>query len=332
VRLKNKLDPAYANLGPDEILNALNSLNYRDNGEILALNSYENRVYRLGLEDDSNIVIKFYRPERWCDLAIMEEHQFAQELVKLDIPIIEPVKINNKTLHHYKSFRFSLWECFGGRAPDLDNDETLKQLGRLVARIHLHSEFSKFEYRPTLDIQSYGYQSTKFLLDNSFIPPDIDRAYTSIISDLFENIKKCFKTCGGYKAFKIHGDLHPSNILTQNEMIKIVDLDDARNGPSIQDLWMFLSGSREDQEKQMTLLLEGYEEFRTFDYRELHLIEALRSLRMLHYTAWIAKRWDDPAFKIAFPWFGTPRFWDDHILSLREQLSLTQEPPLNILL
>tara|TARA_B110000003_G_scaffold12145_1_gene12206 strand:- start:4957 stop:5955 length:999 start_codon:yes stop_codon:yes gene_type:complete len=330
VKIKKKLDPAYANLGPDEILNALNSLNYRDNGEILALNSYENRVYRLGLEDDSNIVIKFYRPKRWSDLAIKEEHHFAQELVKLDIPIIEPMKIDNKTLHYYKSFRFSLWRCFGGRAPDLDNDEILKQLGRLVARIHLHSEMSQFEYRPNLDIHSYGYQSTKFLLENSFIPPDIDEAYRSIIDDLFTNIKRCFTACGSYKIFKIHGDLHPSNILTQDKTIKIVDLDDARNGPAIQDLWMFLSGERAEQERQMTLLLDGYEEFRTFNYRELHLIEALRSLRILHYTSWIAKRWDDPAFKIAFPWFGTPRFWDDHILSLREQLSLTQEPPLNL--
>ncbi len=325
-----KIDSDYSNLNPHEILAALNTLKYKDNGQILALNSYENRVYRIGLECGKNIVVKFYRPNRWSDSTINEEHEFTKELHNLGIPVIAPMTINNKTLHYYKSHRFSVWECFGGRAPNLDNKDTLKQIGRLVGRIHLHGEIKQFDFRPDLNIETYGYESEKFLLENMFIPIELENTYISIIDQLLDNIKTCFDYCGDYQNIRLHADLHPSNILTQGEMIKIVDLDDARNGPAIQDLWMFISGEKPDQQLQFTSLLEGYEEFRSLNLKELHLIEALRTLRIMHYTAWIAKRWGDPAFKIAFPWFDTPRFWDDHILSLREQTSLMQETPLNL--
>ena len=199
-----------------------------------------------------------------------------------------------------------------------------------MSRIHLHGEIKKFDFRPDLNIETYGYESEKYLLENMFIPIELENTYISIIDQLLDNIKTCFDCCGNYQNIRLHADLHPSNILTQGEMIKIVDLDDARNGPAIQDLWMFISGEKSDQQLQFTSLLEGYEEFRNLNLKELHLIEALRTLRIMHYTAWIAKRWDDPAFKIAFPWFDTPRFWDDHILSLREQTSLMQESPLDL--
>jgi|TARA_B110000116_G_scaffold52071_1_gene43613 Ser/Thr protein kinase RdoA (MazF antagonist) len=330
VRNHKKLDPAYANLGPHEILAALNTLDFTDNGQILALNSYENRVYRVGLESGLNIVLKFYRPNRWSDLSINEEHEFTKELVDLGIPVIAPMIINKKTLHRYKSYRFSIWECFGGRSPNLDDKGTLRQIGRLVARIHLHGELKEFDFRPDLNIKTYGFESKKYLIENMFIPQELENTYISIIDNLLDNIRTCFEHAGNYQKIRLHADLHPSNILTQGEKIKIVDLDDARNGPAIQDLWMFISGEKSEQQLQFTTLLEGYEEFRSLNLKELHLIEALRTLRIMHYTAWIAKRWDDPAFKKAFPWFDTSRFWDDHILSLREQTWLMQEAPLDL--
>ena len=330
MRNDQKTETDYSNLNPHEILAALNTLKYEDNGQILALNSYENRVYRVGLESGENIVVKFYRPNRWSDSTINEEHEFTKELLNLGIPVIAPMTINRKTLHHFKSHRISVWECFGGRAPNLDNKDTLKRIGRLVGRMHLHGEIKKFDFRPDLNVETYGHESEKFLLDNMFIPIDLEDTYISIIDQLLDNIKICFDYCGNYQNIRLHADLHPSNILTQGENIKIVDLDDARNGPAIQDLWMFISGEKSDQQLQFTSLLEGYEEFRNLNLKELHLIEALRTLRIMHYTAWIAKRWNDPAFKIAFPWFDTPRFWDEHILSLREQTSLMQEAPIDI--
>ena len=319
---------AFNELHPEQILTTIDELGYRCDGRFLTLNSYENRVYQVGQEDGPPLVAKFYRPGRWPDAAILEEHAFCQELASNDIPVVAPLASGGRTLHHCGPFRLSVSPCRGGRAPDLDNEVLLTQIGRLIARIHLVGDTSAFVHRPKLDVDEYGQQSCDFLLEHDFIPRELRDAYEGLREHLFANIAACFARAGGIVNLRIHGDFHPGNVLVAGEMVHIVDLDDTRTGPAVQDLWMFLSGDRHEQTPQLETLLSGYEEFRSFDARELHLVEALRTLRIIHYAAWIARRWDDPAFRIAFPWFDTHRYWDEHILSLREQVSLMEEPPL----
>lgn len=319
---------AFAELQPDDILDSLEHIGFRCDGRFLALNSYENRVYRIGIEDDDPVVAKFYRPGRWSDEAILEEHSFTAELADQEIPVVAPLSIDGVTLHHHGPFRFSVSPCRGGRAPELDDVDLQKQLGRLVARIHLQGETSSFRHRPSVDIDSYGVESADFLLDEGFIPTELFDNYEGIVEHLLDNVSACYDRAGSIRNIRLHADFHPSNVLVDEQQLHIVDLDDARSGPAMQDLWMFLSGDRNEQQEQLTNLLDGYQEFRQFDAREINLIEALRSLRMLHYAAWVAGRWEDPAFKIAFPWFNSGRYWDEHILMLREQTALMQEPPL----
>ena len=305
---------AFAELAPDDVLEALEALGLRCDGRLLTLNSYENRVYQVGIEGQKPVVAKFYRPARWDDDAILEEHRFMRELADLDVPVVPPLTLEDRTLHRHGAFRLSVSECHGGRAPDLDNFAMLRQLGRLVARIHLHGETRDFDHRPDIDIESFGYASADYLLDHDFLPAELTDAYESIIELLFDGIEAAFQRANPVRHIRLHGDFHPGNVLVQEDRLHIVDLDDARGGPAVQDLWMFVSGDRHEQTPQLETLLEGYEEFRRFDASELNLIEALRTLRIMHYAAWIARRWDDPAFKIAFPWFDTPRYWDGHIL------------------
>ncbi len=319
---------AYANLQPEQIIAALEDLGYRCDGRFLALNSYENRVYQIGIEDAVPVVAKFYRPARWSNAEILEEHEFALELADAELPIVAPFVHNGATLLKSASFRFAVYPCRGGRSPELDDYDLSRQLGRLVARIHLIGAVHEFRERPTIDIQSYGSSSCDYLLENEFIPYDLEAAYETVSEQVLDEVEACQSRAGSARQLRIHADFHPGNVLVAGEQIHIVDLDDARRGPAVQDLWMFLSGDQAEQAPQLAALLEGYEDFRRFDARELHLIEALRSLRILHYAAWLARRWSDPAFKIAFPWFAGQRYWDEHILSLREQVALMQEPPL----
>jgi len=318
----------YLGLQPDDILDAVDHLGYRSDGRLLALNSYENRVYRVGIEDNAPIVTKFYRPARWSDAAILEEHEFAIELSNQDIPIVPPNVHAGKSLHFHGLFRFCVSEFRGGRTPELDDMHLLRQIGRLVARIHRCGETRCFEHRPSLDIESYGVRSRDYLLDNGMIPGELVPAYDSICEHLFDGIRGCYARAGDARELRLHADFHPSNVLVDGETVHIVDLDDTRMGPAVQDLWMFLSGDRGEQTPQLEELLEGYTEFRNFDARELHLIEALRTLRIMHYAAWLAKRWRDPAFQRAFPWFNSHKYWDDHVLALREQAALMEEAPL----
>lgn len=319
---------AFTDLQPEEIVATLERTGFDCDGRFLALNSYENRVYQVGIEDDRPVVAKFYRPGRWTDQAIQEEHDFAIDLADQDIPLVAPLEIDGETLLHSGPFRLAVYPCRGGRAPDLDNYELLNQLGRLVARIHLTGETSSFQHRPRIDIDSYGVTSIDYLLDNDFIPDDNREAYESIVEFVLDGIEACYARAGATQEIRLHGDFHPGNVLVDRDRLHIVDLDDARHGPAVQDLWMFMSGDRAEQTPQLEALLEGYQMFRHFDARELHLVEALRSLRIMHYAAWLARRWGDPAFKIAFPWFDSRRYWDDHVLALREQVALMQEPPL----
>ncbi len=319
---------AYQQLQPDDILDAVEQAGYRCDGRLLALNSYENRVYRVGLEDAPPLVAKFYRPARWSDEAIREEHGYASELAQAEISVVEPLATRGETLHCHGEFRFALYPCHGGHAPELDRPALLRQIGRLVGRIHLLGSQHGFEHRPGLDLASYGIASRDFLLETGFIPAELQPAYQSLCEDLFTAIGYCYERAGHPPDIRLHGDFHPGNVLVLEDRIHIVDLDDARMGPAVQDIWMFLSGDRSEQMPQLDELLGGYSEFCRFDARQLHLIEALRSLRIMHYAAWIARRWEDPAFRLAFPWFNTNRYWDEHILSLREQLAAMQEPPL----
>lgn len=321
---------AFADLRPEDIVATLTDLGFDCDGRFLALNSYENRVYQIGIEDARPVVAKFYRPARWSDEAIIEEHQFSLDLADQEIPVVPPMKLDGETLKHSHHYRLAVFPCRGGRAPDLDNYELLSQLGRLVARIHLEGETVAFQHRPRIDIDSYGVNSIDFLIENDFIPDDNRDAYDSIAEHVLDGVEACFERANGAAEIRLHGDFHPGNVLVNNERLHIVDLDDCRHGPAVQDLWMFLSGDRAEQTPQLEALLKGYRAFRRFDARELHLIEALRSLRIMHYAAWLARRWEDPAFKIAFPWFDSRRYWDDHVLALREQVALMQEPPLEL--
>lgn len=320
---------AFQSLGPDDLLDAVESIGYRCDGRFLALNSYENRVYQIGIEDDRPLVAKFYRPNRWTDAAILEEHIFTQELAAEEIPVIAPIADDKgETLHHHGPFRFALYPLRGGRAPELDRPDHLEQLGRFIGRIHAIGRTRDYKYRPTLDIRHFGVESYQFLLEIGIIPVELTLAYRSLAEELVERIKTCFSRAEKIGIIRLHGDCHPGNILWRDDGPLIVDFDDARMGPAIQDLWMFLSGDRDYMTRRLTDLLDGYTEFCDFDARELHLVEALRTLRMMYYAAWIARRWDDPAFPAAFPWFNTARYWDDHILSLREQAALMDEPAL----
>ncbi len=320
---------AFAELLPEQILDSVESQGYLCDGHLLALNSYENRVYQIGIEDAPMVVGKFYRPGRWSDEAILEEHVFSRELAELEIPLVPPL-LNQagESLHRFGPFRFSLYPRRGGRAPDLEDADLLEQMGRFIARLHLVGEMRPFEHRPTLSIEEFGENAYRYLLDEGFIPDDLRPAYQSLCEDLILRIRQIWERAGTLDRIRLHGDCHPGNILWTDAGPHIVDLDDARNGPAIQDLWMFLSGDRAHQQARLEDVLVGYTQFREFDSRELHLIEPLRTLRMIHYAAWLARRWQDPAFPRAFSYFNTERYWGEHILALREQAALLDEPPL----
>lgn len=320
---------AFATLGPDNILDAVESLGYRCDGHLLALNSYENRVYQVGIEDSAPLVGKFYRPGRWSDAAIQEEHDFSRDLDELEVPLVPPLRdAEGRSLHRHGPFRFALYTRRGGRAPDLEDPDLLEQMGRFVARLHNAGALRLFEHRLTLTVEGLGEKSYRYLLEQGFIPPQLEQAYRSLAEDLIEQVRACFARAGSPLYLRLHGDCHPGNILVTDAGLHIVDLDDARMGPAVQDLWMFLSGDRAHMTARLADVLEGYTQFRDFDPRELHLIEALRTLRMMHYAAWLARRWGDPAFPRAFPYFNTERYWGEHILALREQAALMSEPAL----
>ena len=319
----------YDALTPDIILGATEIFGGRCTGALLALNSYENRVYRIDREEMPPVVGKFYRPGRWSDEQILEEHSFSQELAEHEIPVVAPLIHNGRTLHEYHNFRFSLFPWQPGRAPELRNDSDRELVGRYLGRLHKLGATKPFQYRPTLDIKSFGHDPVRYLLDNDFLPNYLYEPYQSLTKQLLQQITRAFDNNKNIQNIRLHGDCHLSNLLWTDTGAYLVDLDDCRMGPAIQDLWMLLSGQREEMESQLKAVLTGYTQFSTFNIYELALIEPLRTLRMLHYSAWLARRWDDPAFPRNFPWFNTQRYWEEQILALREQQALLDEPPLN---
>lgn len=322
-------EQTFGDLTPDTLLDAVESVGVHCDGRFLALNSYENRVYRIGVTDAEPVVAKFYRPGRWSDAAILEEHRFTLALAAEEIPVIPPWQdAAGSTLHRHGSFRFALYACRGGRPPELDDPTHLEQLGRFIARVHALGAVQPFQHRTRVDIESLAVVPRRFLLEQGFIPAYLVPAYETLTADLIVQIESWFKRAGAVREIRLHGDFHPGNVLWTAQGPHIVDFDDARMGPAVQDLWMFLSGDRPYMTARLGDLLEGYTQFFDFNPAELQLIEPLRTLRMIHYAAWIASRWEDPAFPRAFPWFNTNRYWEEHIGSLREQAALMNEPPL----
>ncbi len=313
----------YAALTPEVVLDALSALGLRPDGRMLALSSYENRVYQIWLEEDPPVVVKFYRPDRWSEAQIDEEHAFAHELAEREIPVVAPQSSSS-----FGGFRLAVYPRRGGRTPELDDPKALEWIGRFMGRIHAVGSSRPFQFRESLTPNTFGHYARAYLLSSAFIPADLLEAWKAVTQQAMQLVEACCERAGAVKAIRLHGDCHPGNILWTDAGPHFVDLDDSRMGPAMQDLWMLLSGDRAAMSLQLRAVLDGYEQFMQFDRKELNLLEALRTLRLIHYSAWIARRWDDPAFPAAFPWFNTQRYWQDRILELREQIALMQEEPL----
>jgi len=326
----NKNAP-YAGLTPDEVLNAVDSAGWRTDGSQLALNSYENRVYQVGVEDAKPLVVKFYRPGRWTDAAILEEHAFTAELAELEIPAVPPIAHSDgRTLLQHAGYRFAVFPRQGGRAPDLESEDNLEWMGRFMGRIHAVGRTKPFHHRHVIGPDTYGRIPRDWLLESPYIPGDLKPRYKEVTDLLLAGITRCYERAGEITTLRLHGDCHPGNVLWTDEGPHFVDFDDSGTGPAVQDLWMLLSGERQEMQLQLAAVLEGYNQFADFDPSELWLVEALRTLRMMHYACWIARRWDDPAFPRAFPWFDGPRYWEEHLQALREQVPLLDEPALEV--
>jgi Ser/Thr protein kinase RdoA (MazF antagonist) len=315
----------YASLTPEVVLDAICAIGQRPDGRLLSLNSYENRVYQVWLEDAPPVVAKFYRPQRWSDAQIDEEHAFAHELAQREIPVVAPTHCAS-----HAGFSFAVYPRRGGRTPELDDASTLEWIGRFIGRIHAVGATQPFKHRDALNPRSFGDEPRAWLLEHGLIPPDLLEAWKAVTEQALRGVQHCYQRAGEVRTIRLHGDCHAGNVLWTDDGPHFVDLDDARMGPAIQDLWMLLSGERASMTRQLGKLLAGYEDFMALDRRELHLLEALRTLRLIHYSAWIARRWDDPAFPAAFPWFNTQRYWQDRILELREQIALMDEAPLAV--
>jgi Ser/Thr protein kinase RdoA (MazF antagonist) len=350
--------PPYAALTPDVVLNSVDAVGLRTTGTLLALNSYENRVFQLGVEGEDDrpgyVVAKFYRPARWSDAQILEEHAFVADLAAREVPAVPALVIDGATLHHAEGYRFSLFPRQGGRVPNLDDDDVLEWIGRFIGRIHAAGSVQPYTARPRLDVETFGVEPRTVLMAGDWLPRELREVYAGVSQQALDGVRRAFDRAGEVRQLRLHGDVHEGNVLwtdgaavsppgrpkgeslsAQREGSRVagphfVDFDDSRMGPAVQDLWMLLGRERDEQLQRLAALVAGYEDFAEFNRRELHLIEALRTLRLIHYSAWIAGRWTDPAFPAAFPWFGTQRYWEERILELREQIAAMDEAPLTV--
>jgi Ser/Thr protein kinase RdoA (MazF antagonist) len=336
----------YAGLNPDVVLDALDGVGLRGDGRLIQLNSYENRVFQVFLEDGRVVVTKFYRPGRWSDDQIAEEHAFAAELAEKEIPVAPswPLSVEadrergvslsaaSPTLGRIATpagdYRFSVSARLGGRAPELEDMATLEWLGRFIGRMHAVGATATFQHRLRLDAKTFGSDARDWLIEHDVVPPDASTAWRQVVDVALNAVNEAFDKVGNHRTLRLHGDCHLGNVLWTGDGPHFVDLDDAVMGPATQDLWMLLSGERAAMTRQLAAVLDGYESFMDFDWRELRLVEPLRTLRMLHHSAWIARRWNDPAFPPAFPWFESPAYWAEQTTRLREQIAAMAEPPL----
>jgi len=310
------------------VLAIAEQLELSPDGRLFALNSYENRVYRVGREDDEALVLKFYRAARWSDAQILEEHDFALELAAADIPVVAPLSLlEGSTLQHCQGFRVAAFPLVAGTAPELDRPGALELLGRTLGRVHARGARQRFALRPALEGERLGARARRVVLASERLPPALHDRYADLSAMLLERIETVWAPMRPLRTLRLHGDCHLGNLLWRPQGPLFVDLDDCVQGPAMQDLWMFLSGNADEQRGQWQQLMSGYEQFATLDYSEIRLIEALRATRMLNHAAWIAERWADPAFPRAFPWFGEPRFWEQHLNDLAEQCAAVDELP-----
>lgn len=329
----------YHLLSFDRIMQAVESLGFVCDARNIALNSYENRVYQVGIENPSEnhcepLIAKFYRPQRWSREAIQEEHNFLRELVQNDIPVVAPLELHQETLFYDGDFHFALFPRRGGHAPELSSEDDLELLGQWLGRLHNLGEHRAFEHRRQLNIIEDIEQAQRQIFNSELLPEDYRASYQAIINDCLQHIERDVSMANAVKSqansLRLHGDLHVGNLMLRDDKLSIVDFDDCLQGPAMQDIWMLLSGSIEEQKYQLLTISEGYEQFRSFPHHQLRLIESLRTRRIICHAAWLASRWNDPAFPIAFPYFTSHRYWSEHILALREQLSALQQEPLSI--
>jgi Ser/Thr protein kinase RdoA (MazF antagonist) len=328
-------DAPYSDLSPETVLDALEAAGHRCDGRVLALNSYENRVYQIGIEDAEPVVAKFYRPGRWTDAAIREEHAFSQELAAQEIPVVAPLSREAQAgapesmfVHH--GFRYAIFPRRGGRWPELGTAADREWVGRFLGRIHGVGRAGRFAHRRQLSVADLGRNARDFVLDGDWMPDYLATKYEDLTNSLLEEVEAQADGWGGARLGRILGDCHRGNILWTDLGPHFVDLDDCLTGPAIQDIWMLLAGSQQEMRTELTDLLKGYEQFLPFDRGEMALIEPLRALRMIHYSAWLARRWDDPAFPRAFPWFAEPRYWEEHYRALEDQLVAVLGPRLEL--
>jgi Ser/Thr protein kinase RdoA (MazF antagonist) len=319
---------SFANLTPDLILDAIESIGIYPESGLLALNSYENRVYQFRADDNCRYVVKFYRPQRWSDEQIQEEHQFSFSLIDAEVPVVAPIQRDGVTLFTYQGYRFTLFPSVGGRQFEMDNLDQLDMLGRYIGRLHSVAGRQKFTHRPTINTHDYLDRSREAILSSQLLPTYMETPFLTILDQLIEQTRQMFH---GSAQIRLHGDCHAGNILWSNDKLLLVDLDDCRQGPAIQDLWMMLNGDRQEQAMQFDTMLCGYEEFHSFDQRQLGLIEPLRAMRIVHYMGWLAKRWQDPAFPRNFSWFATDKYWEQQVLVLKEQYAALNEPALTLI-
>jgi Ser/Thr protein kinase RdoA (MazF antagonist) len=324
--LDTSVDFSFSHLNPDVILDALASIDIQVATGLLALNSYENRVYQFA-DDYHRYVVKFYRAGRWSDEQIQEEHDFALELAANDIPLVAPSVIHGKTLHHYANTRFAVFPSVGGRQFEVDNLDQLEWMGRFIGRMHRVAQTKSFVHRAPLNAQTHLATPMAQLRNSILVPAHLQTAFFAILEPVVKLTTELYQPSGDL--IRLHGDCHPGNILWRDGP-SFVDLDDCRMGPAIQDLWMMLSGDRHQQFIQLDTLVEAYDEFHTFPTEQTRLIEPLRAMRMVHYMAWLSERWQDPAFPQAFPWFADDKYWEGQILALKEQMSALQEPSLTL--
>ncbi|MDX1589944.1 MAG: serine/threonine protein kinase [Oleiphilaceae bacterium] len=321
----------YQFLTPDLVLDAVESAGFVVNGRLFPLNSYENRVYQVGIEGSEPLIAKFYRPNRWSHQQLEEEHSFVAELAEGEIPVVAALALpGGGYLGQWKGFTFALYPQRGGQAPDISMPDTLYRLGQWLGRLHRIGSLTPFRHRPTMDIPGTLRENQQLLLDSGFIPEDLRLPYSTLMEDLIPRVERRLADAGDWQSLRLHGDFHLGNILMRDERIMLVDFDDTRQGPAMQDIWLLLSGELQEQQMQFAEIIEGYEQFNEFNPRERFLVEPLRTYRVVSQAAWLARRWDDPTFPQHFPWFAHARYWSDHILMLREQLSGLDSPPLQL--